>query len=156
MAAEALLAGARRELSARLIVLGQAASGAGFEIPAEARGVVLERLREERARQYERLAGEVRGLADDAGRYMAKFAGSAMVLVGDVLSKLHGVMLSERSRSEQCVMVLDVVKLTALVLDGPRWRFWIRLKAWLALQRVLAGLEGHEAPGAVAVEGGTA
>ncbi|WP_433254537.1 hypothetical protein ACQPYK_12970 [Streptosporangium sp. CA-135522] len=137
---------ARRELLTRLVVVGHAAAAAGFEMPTEASGAALEKLREERSRQFERLDAEVRGLADDAGRYLATFAGPARTLVADCLSVQLGVVLSGRSRSEQCARVQELVGQMAVVLGGPRWRFWIRLKAWFALNRTLAGLKAVTEP----------
>lgn len=63
----------------------------------------------------------MRGLADDAGRYLPTFAGPARTLIGDYLFVQRGVLLSERTRSEQCAQVRQM----AVVLGGPRWRFWI-------------------------------
>ncbi|MEW9527845.1 hypothetical protein [Microbispora sp. NPDC049125] len=138
----------RRELLARLAVIGMAATAAAMEMPAGVSEAVLKKLRAERARQFERLEAEVRQLVDDAGRYLATFTGPARALVADYLFVQLGVLLSGRSRSEQCARVLELTKQMAVVLDGPRWRFWVRLKAWFALSRTLAGLQTIDEPAA--------
>ncbi|MFC4118494.1 hypothetical protein [Nonomuraea zeae] len=96
---------ARRDLLARVTLVGWTASAAAAELPAEASREVREKLRAEQARQFERLEGEVRGLVDDAGRYLSTFAGPARVIIADYLFVQHGILLSERARSEQCTQV---------------------------------------------------
>ncbi|TMR97442.1 hypothetical protein [Nonomuraea basaltis] len=144
---------ARRDLLARVAVVGLTATAAGAELPAEASREVREKLRAEQARQFARLEDEVRGLADDAGRYLATFAGPARTLIGDYLFVQLGVILSERPRSEQCAQVLELAGQMATVLGGPRWRFWIRLNAWLTLTQTLAQLKAPEEPVAKLLSG---
>jgi hypothetical protein len=85
-------------------------------------------------------------LADGAGRYLATFAGPARTLIGDYLFVQLGVILSERPRSELCAQVLELAGQMVTVLGGPRWRFWVRLKAWLTLPQTLTQLKAPEEP----------
>ncbi|MER6008848.1 hypothetical protein ABT120_60670 [Nonomuraea angiospora] len=87
-------------------------------------------------------------MVDDAGRYLSTFVGPARTLIGDYLYVQLGVLLSERSRSEQCAQVLELAEQMAVVLGGPCWRFWIRLKGWLALTQNLAELKAAGEPAA--------
>ncbi|WP_219505298.1 hypothetical protein [Nonomuraea ceibae] len=137
---------ARRDLLSRVAVVAMTATAAAADIPDEASSEVQDKIRAEQARQFDRLEGEVLGLADDAGRYLSTFAGPVRTLIGDYLFVQRGVLMSERSRSEQCAQVLELAGQMALVLGGPRWRFWIRLKGWQALTQTLAGLKGAGEP----------
>ncbi|MBG0818776.1 hypothetical protein [Planomonospora sp. ID82291] len=138
---------ARRELLAVLAYTAQSASVVLLEPPPDATTAVLEKLRDQRQRQYERMQEHVQSLFDDVTRYASTY----VLLPRDVLIEcvccMQGVLMSSRSRREQARLLHAFTYQLAVIFSYAGWRLIARGKALMKTRRLL---------GEVACDGTTA
>ncbi|MFJ8691057.1 hypothetical protein [Micromonospora wenchangensis] len=130
----------RRELMARIVSLSLSAVVLAEELPKDMDREVRQRINDERTRQGERLRLAVQQLFDDAGRYLAVYAGVQRQFVRDYIMCMQGLMLSTRTRTRNAEIIRELSIPVATVLDPQRqrpWRVIGNLKALRKAQKIM-------------------